>query len=159
MMRSVLLTLAICGGAAILEGLMAGHGVRRRFAELRMPKLSPALAVWSVIGVAYYLIYGVVLYRLLVLPRSGLQTAALTLVLIVLLANAFWNHLFFRVQSLGLSLALSAVYSFVALVLLALLMQLDRAAAWCLSAYIAYLPYANWWGYAVWQANRVGKHD
>jgi tryptophan-rich sensory protein len=159
MVRSVALTLAVCAVAALLEGLMAGRGVRQRFAQLRRPPLSPSLTVWGAIGVAYYLIYGVVLYRLLLLPSTGLRVAALSLTLIVLLANAFWNYLFFRVQNLGQSLALSAGYSLAAVVLLGLLMQVDRVAAWCLSAYVGYLPYANWWGYAVWRANTCTAVD
>ena len=155
MMPAVVETLAICAAAALLEGLLAGRGVRQRFAQLRMPRPSPSLTVWSAIGAAYYLIYGLVVYRLLLLPPTGLRQAALTLALIVLLANAFWNYLFFRVRSLGQSLALSAVYSVVAIVLLGLMTQLDRVAAWTLSTYIAYLPFANWWGYAVWRANRA----
>lgn len=133
---------------------MAGPGVRQRFAQLRMPRLSPSLVVWSAIGIAYYLIYGVVLYRLLCMQPTGRRATALTLTLMVLLANAAWNYLFFRVQSLGKSLALSAAYSLGALVLLGLLTQLDRLAASVLSVYVAYLPYANWWGYAVWRANQ-----
>lgn len=155
MTRSVVVTLAICAGAAILEGLLAGRGVRQRFVQLHMPRLSPSLKVWSVVGAAYYLICAVVLYRLLLLPPTSLRAAALSLLLIVLLANAFWNYLFFRVRSLGQSLVVSAVYSLVALVLLSLLAQLDRVAAWSLLAYVAYLPYANWWGYAVWRANQA----
>jgi tryptophan-rich sensory protein len=154
MTRSVVLTLAICAGAALLEGLMAGRGVRQRFTQLRLPRLSPSLTVWSVIGAAYYLIHAVVLYRLLWLPPTGLRAAALSLTLIVLFANAFWNYLFFRVRSLGQSLVVSVVYSLAALVLLSLLIRLDQIAAWSLSPYVGYLPYANWWGYAMWRANQ-----
>jgi tryptophan-rich sensory protein len=152
-MRAAVLTVAICASAAALEGLMAGRGVRQRFGELHMPRLSPSLMVWSAIGAAYYLIYGVVVYRLLLLPPTSLQVAALVLTVFVLLANAFWNYLFFRVQSLGQSLALSVLYSVIAIALLVLLTQADRVAAWCLSPYVGYLAYANWWGYAVWRAN------
>ena len=85
---------------------------------------------------------------------TGLRATALTLTLMMLLANACWNYLFFRAQSMGKSLVLSAAHSLVALVLLGLLTQLDRLAASFLSLYVAYLPYANWWGYAVWRANQ-----
>src|SRR4029453_6653984 len=130
MTRSVVLTLAICGGAAILEGLMAGRGVRERFAELRLPRPSPSLKVWTVIGAAYYVICAVVLYRLLLLRPTGLRAVALSLTVIVLLANAFWNYLFFRVRSLGQSLVVSAVYSLVALVLMIFLTRLYSVPCW-----------------------------
>jgi len=119
----LVLALAICAGAAGLEAVLAGRGVTRRFIELRVPRLSPPLKAWIVIGVAYYVICFVVLYRLLVFPRTSLRTAALSLVVIVLLANAVWNYLFFRLRSLRLSFIAGAFYGLVAPSLLTLPIQ------------------------------------
>ena len=149
------LALAICAAAAGLEAVLAGRGVKQRFIELRAPRLSPPLKVWITIGVAYYVICFVVLYRLLVLPPTSLRRAALALVMIVLLANAVWNFLFFRLRSLRLSFIAGVFYSLVALSLLTLLYHLDRVAAWWLLPYALYLSYANWWGYALLQANPI----
>jgi len=120
-----------------------------------MPRLSPTLRVWIVIGAAYYAICCVVLYRLLVLPPTSGRTAALSLIVIVLLANAFWNYLFFRLRSLRLSFIAGVLYSLVALGLLTFLFKLDRVAAWFLLPYALYLSYANWWGYEVFRANPI----
>ena len=121
-----------------------------------MPRLSPPLTIWIVIGAVYYAICFVVLYRLLVLPPSGVRAAALSLIVIVLLANAFWNYLFFRLRSLQLSFLAGVLYSLVALGLLPVLYNLDRVAAWCFLPYAVYLSYANWWGYALLRANPIG---
>jgi len=155
MMHPLVLTLAICAGAAALEGILAGRDVKQRFAQLRMPRLSPPLKIWIIIGIAYYVICFLVLYRLLVLPPASLRTAALGLILIVLLANAFWNFLFFRLRSLRLSFILGVLYSLIALGLLTLLCKLDRVAAWGFLPYAVYLLYANWWGYALWRTNSM----
>jgi tryptophan-rich sensory protein len=154
-MNSLLLTLATCAGAAALEGLLAGRGVQQRFSQLRMPRLAPPLKMWIIIGSAYYLICCVVLYRLLVLPPTSLRTAALSLILIVLLANAFWNYLFFRLGSLRLSFIVGVLYSLIALGLLILLYQLDRIATGSFLPYAFYLLYANWWGHALWRTNPI----
>ena len=156
MTHPLVLALGICAVAAGLEGLLAGRGVKQCLVELRMPRLSPPLAVWIWIGVAYYAIGGVVLYRLLVLPPSGRRAAALSLMLIVLVLNAFWNCLFFRLRSLRLCFIAGLLYSLAAIGLLTLLFALDRIAAWCLLPYAAYLLYANVWTYAVWRANPTG---
>jgi translocator protein len=149
----------ICAVAAGLEGFLAGQDVKQRFAQLRMPPLSPSLTVWIAIGAAYYAICFVVLYRLLMLPSTSLRNVALSLMLIVLVANALWNYLFFRLQNLRLSSVEALAYSLVTLGLLTLLVRLDRVAAWCLLPYALYLSYANWWGYAVWQANANSAED
>lgn len=148
-----LLALAVCIAAAALEGVLAGRGVRQRFAELRMPRFSPPLAIWIVIGIAYYVVCFAVLYRLLLLPPSRTRAACLALILLVLLANAFWNYLFFRLRSLRLSFVAGIPYSLAALGLLALLFRLDRVAAWWFLPYAVYLAYANAWGVALLRAN------
>ena len=158
-MHPLVLTLAICAGAAALEGALAGRGVKQRFFQLRMPRMSPPLKIWIIIGVAYYVISSLVLYRLLVLPPAGLRTAALGLILLVLLANAFWNYLFFRLRSLRLSFIAGVSYSLIALGLLTLLCKLDRIGAWGFLPYAVYLLYANWWGFAVWRTNPMAARE
>jgi tryptophan-rich sensory protein len=155
MMHPILLAIGACVLAAALESAFAGPGVKQRFAELRMPRLSPPLAVWSVIGVVYYLICALVLHRLLSIPsgaRSG-RDVALALAFVVLLANAFWNYLFFRLRSLHLSFLLSVAYSLLAAALLIVLFAVDRTAAWWFVLYAPYLIYANVCGYALLRAN------
>jgi|ERR1041385_3414738 len=159
MMHPLVLTLAICAVAAALEGVLAGQGVKQRFAQLRMPLLSPPFEIWIIIGIAYYVICFVVLYRLLVLPPTKLHTAALGLILIVLLANAFWNYLFFRLRSLRLSFIAGVLYSLIALGLLIVLYKLDRIGAWVFLPYAVYLLYANWWGYALWRTNPMAARE
>ncbi len=44
-------------------------------------------------------------------------------------------------------------YALAALVLFALLLRLDRIAAWWLLPYLLYLPYAGIWGYRLWKLN------
>ena len=66
-------SVGICVAAALIEGLCAGREVRAFFKEVRLPRYSAPLWVWSLIGAAYYLIFGFVLYRT-VESRPGLRT-------------------------------------------------------------------------------------
>jgi tryptophan-rich sensory protein len=151
---SALISLAICALAAAFEGAMAGNGVKLRLAELRMPKGSPGFAVWIAIGVLYYAICFVVLYRLLAggLARP-LATAAFALTLLVLVGNAAWNGLFFRRKDLKASFLSFLPYGALVLGWLLCLLRADPWAALALVPYMAYLPYATWWGYRVWRLN------
>jgi translocator protein len=151
--RSLWVALLICALAATLEGVWAGGGVKQRFAALKMPRWAPPLGLWIVIGAAYYVIFFVVLARVLTLPPSPAQSVALGLIVTVLLVNGFWNFLFFRRRDLRLSFLAGVAYSAAALGLLLLLVQLDSTAAAWLMPYAAYLLYANAFGYAVWRAN------
>jgi tryptophan-rich sensory protein len=139
---------------ATLEGILAGRGVRARFAELRLPRYSPPLPVWFAIGGLFYAVCFTVLYRLFRLPASGLRDVALGLIVGMMLVNAFWNFVFFRARKLFLSFFAFLPYGLMAVALFALTWKLDRVAAWSLLPYLVYLGYASAWGYALWSINR-----
>ena len=85
-------SVGICVAAALIEGLCAGREVRAFFKEVRLPRYSAPLWVWSLIGAAYYLIFGFVLYRLLShVPASVLTQSALALIGAMMLGNALSN--------------------------------------------------------------------
>jgi tryptophan-rich sensory protein len=147
-------SLVLCIAAAVLEGVLAGTGVKQRFAELRQPPLSPPLGMWVVIGVLYYAICFAVLYRILSLGlHSALALIAFALLLALMLANAVWNYVFFRRKNLRGSLMYFYAYGALTLALTSVLVSVDRLAAALLLPYLAYLAYATWWGYRLWRLN------
>lgn len=94
-------SLAICVAAAALEGACAGTGVKAFFATLRSPKYSAPLPVWYAIGGLYYVTFGFVVCRLLRLgDEVPFRSAAIALVVSMLVANALWNLIFFRARNL-----------------------------------------------------------
>ena len=154
-MRPVILALVICAGAAVLEGALAGRGVRARFAELRLPRFSPSLTVWVLIGGVYYIVCFAILYRLLATGQpSSSHAFAFSLLLVLMVVNAGWGFLFFRLKNLRASFLAFVPYGVVALVLVVTLATTDRISALLLAPYLAYLGYALWWAHRVWVLNR-----
>ncbi|HEV2805926.1 MAG TPA: tryptophan-rich sensory protein [Chthoniobacterales bacterium] len=148
-MSTTLLALLICLAAAALEGALAGSGVRKRLASLRMPAYSPPFPVWLVIGVVYYAICFIVLRRLL----TGGVTVSLVLLVLVLLANAFWSILFFRWRDLRASFIAFIPYAGLVAALVVSLAGWYRPGAVLFLCYCCYLVYAAWWGYRLWVLN------
>lgn len=153
-MRELALSLAICVVMAALEGAMAGNGVRQRFTELRLPAGSPTLAAWIAIGILYYAICFVVLYRVLLHGLSDrLAQIAFALTLAVMIYNASWNWLFFRHKAMRASFISYVPYGVLVAALIGCLLRVDLWAAEALVPYLCYLPYATWWGYRLWRLN------
>jgi tryptophan-rich sensory protein len=153
--RAVILSIAICAVAAALEGACAGAGVKGYFAKLRAPRYSAPLPVWYAIGALYYLTFGFVLYRVLLMPSGvKLRGATLLLVIAMLLANALWNLLFFRARNLFLAFVTGSAAPLLDVPLLICLIDMDHTAAAALVPYLIYRIYAVWWGYALWRANQ-----
>lgn len=107
------------------------------------------------IGGAYYLIFGFVVYRLLRIDSdSALWHAALALVLFMMTVNALANYIIFRLRDLRLSFFVGAFFPVMDTALFLCLIQLDKDAAWALAPYLVYRIYAVWWGFALWKLNR-----
>lgn len=152
---AILISLGICVISAILEGVLAGKNVKQYLAGLRRPSYSIPLWGWFAIGGLYYVIYCVVLYR--ILRHEGdatLRNIALTLLLLIMSVNAFWNYVFFRARNLFLSFFAFAPYPIFAVALFVCLVQFDQTAAGLVLLYLLYLVYATWWGYRLWNLNR-----
>jgi tryptophan-rich sensory protein len=151
---ALLTSLGVCGAAAALEGACAGNNVKSFFSSLRLPAYSAPLWVWSIIGLFYYLIFCFVLYRLLTLNNSsGLRSATIVLVLVMMTVNALTNYIIFRARNLRLSFLVGALFPILDITLFLMLIQLESLAAWTLIPYLLYRIYAVWWGYALWKQN------
>ena len=155
-MSPLWLTLAILAAAAALEAVMSGSGARAFLQSLRQPDWSPPFALWVAIGLLYYVVFGAILYRLLISDR-GWTVAAIALIVLILLANAAWNYLLFRRRDLRASFRALLPYGALILGLLALLLRHDPVAALMLLPYLAYLPLAYGWVRALVRLNPAPK--
>lgn len=151
---ALLVSLGVCAIAAALEGACAGNNVKAYFAKLKSPRYSPPLWVWYIIGGLYYATFFFVVYRILTRgANSSLAITTLAVVLVMMLANALWNYLFFRAQKLFISVLVAFLAPVMDLVLLICLIRLDRVAAWALIPYLIYRVYSVWWAYGFWKLN------
>jgi benzodiazapine receptor len=122
--------------------------------SLALPPLSPPLWAWYVIGAGYYLTCFAVLYRVIRHGRSGVwRNVAVSLVVLLMIANAAWNWAFFRIQDPFVSFLVLVPYNTVVVALLLVVLRVDRVATLALLPYVAYLCYADYWGYGVWRLN------
>ena len=153
----VVVSLLICAAVAALEGAAAGRGVRVHYQALRMPRLSPPLPLWIGIGIAYYVMCFVVLLRVLQsAPHTAARIVALMLTVVIMLANAGWGLLFFRLKNARASYIAFFPYAVLVAGLAVVLARVDRVAAFVLMPYMVYLAYAAWWTRAIWHLNDTG---
>ena len=110
MTKGTIWAFVICLGAAALEGLLAGGGVQRRLAQLQQPRYSPPFVVWVAIGICYYLICFVVLSRVINAVRTPFWWATFSMVLALLLGNALWSLVFFRLRNLEATAIITVAY-------------------------------------------------
>jgi len=152
--------LATCLAAALFEGITSGTGVKARFAELRLPKGAPNLWAWAIIGGAYYILFFFLLRSALDGPSVPFWTSLmLTLIAVLLIANATWNWIFFRKKNLWLSFVFFVPYLVLSLALAGVLHRVRNPFSGWYAIYPVYLVYATWWGYRVWRLNRGSSQN
>jgi tryptophan-rich sensory protein len=148
--KSALIAGAFCVFGMLVEGLCAGKSTGAVMKSLRQPRWALPMAAWYVLGFAYYAVCFTTVYRLGVV---GGRVALLIVIGLLMLANAMWNALFFRMRDLKLSLLFYIPYSVLVMGLIVGLWSVDRLSAWLFIAYACYLPYALAWSYAVMKDN------
>lgn len=143
----------VCLLAVIAEGLLAGSNVREHFRRIKLPPKSPPMWLWIVIGLAYYGICFTILVRLFARAGGADRRIAISLLFLLLGANAFWNYLFFRAKNFFACLVFSLGYGVLAVALLLLLAEVDRPSAFVLLPYVVYLVYAGRLQHSIWRLN------
>jgi tryptophan-rich sensory protein len=145
---------AVCGLAAALEGVCAGRNIRAFFDTYRFPAYSAPLWIWSIIGAAYYAVFGFVVFRLLNAARpSAFTRATLTLIVAMMIGNALSNLVIFRARNLRHGYVIGCAFAGLDVILLFCVSQLDSVAVSALVPYLVYRVYAVWWGRALMKLN------
>jgi tryptophan-rich sensory protein len=152
--KAIAVATVICLIAVVLEAILAGSDPRSRFNQLRSPPYSPAFRVWVFIGLLYYVMCFLILRRILSSEASSLSNSwALALVVAILVFNALWNLLFFRLGALRVSFLVFIPYGLLVVALTILMISIYPFGTVLLTLYCGYLIYAMWWSYKLWQLN------
>lgn len=151
------LTIAILAplGYAVCGNALTGNGVTTWYPSLKKSRL--VLPIWEFIpiGIAYYVMCGVLLYRLLALVApSQERTRALVLLLSMMSANEGWNYLFFGLKDLRASFGGVLGFILLTIALYRTLQQIDRISAKTLLPYLIWLGYDVVWAEELWRLNR-----
>jgi tryptophan-rich sensory protein len=139
--------------AATAAAAVAGNGLIGReslawFRSLRRPRGMPTMAVFMVVGGAYYLLMGTVLYRSL--RRRDRRAARWAVAVLVL--NEAWNAAFLGRRStrngflgtLAFCLPLGALQAAV---------RHDATSKKLVATYGGWVAYDLWWSHRLWRLN------
>ena len=138
------------------SALVGGSGLDW-YAGLAKPWFLVPLWAFFLVGLAYYVLAAVVLYRVLVhADDPGGKATSFALTVGVLLLNELWNYGFFGLRStlagfLGIAAFLVALTA-----LMAALRRYERFSAGLLVPYYVWVLYDLAWTYALWRLNGAG---
>jgi tryptophan-rich sensory protein len=140
---------AICVCFQLLEFALVGADPASKLEALRQPAWAPPFWLWGVIGVAWFAICLVSLARL----RARRAVLAVSLLVALMLANAAWSVLLFRLDRYDLALYYGAPYAALLVALLAVVRRTDALVFALFVGYAAYLIYAGAWTWSLMRLN------
>ncbi len=141
--------LAIYGIAGALTAVSVGGW----YQDLDKPAFNPPDWVFAPVWAALYLLMAVSAWRVWRRRQHPGRRRALTLFALQLALNLAWSGLFFGLQAVGAALV-EIVALWLAIVATGVaFMRIDRAAAWLLVPYAAWVAFAAVLNAAIWRLN------
>ncbi len=153
-MRAAVPTILIILLFSIGGNLFVGDALTTWYADLEKPWYLVPLWFFIIIGVLYYVMSGVIFYRLFHLTKaSSLRSSAIVLVFFMLIGNELWNYLFFGMRSTFLGFVSLVPFIMIVVVLTFILRKIDRVSFYVLSPYLLWLLYDLIWTYGLYEQN------
>jgi tryptophan-rich sensory protein len=145
-------TIALCFVSIAIEAISATRQGKVWFESLRRPRYSFPLSSWYVVGVLYYIIFGVVAYRQFSMEKTFLSITIVVLAVVMVL-NGLSNFIIFKYRSIKWFYLAIYPFAVVLLVLIIALWKDDRISACLGSLYFLWLFYDLYYGYNIWKLN------
>jgi benzodiazapine receptor len=139
---------------AVFGSVLVGGSGLEWYGELKKPWFLVPLGIFYLVGALYYVLFAVVLYR--VLSRVGdprARALSLGLALGVMLLNELWNYAFFGLRSTLAGFLGIVVFVALLTALMAALRRYERFSAVLLVPYYLWVLYDLAWTYQLWRLN------
>ena len=150
--NSLIKTFILCFISIIIEAISATKEGKQWFEQLKRPKYSFSLPVWYIVGGIYYIIFGIVAYRLFSV-NSNLFSLPIILLIFILLLNGFGNFIVFKYKSLKWFYLIIYPYAILLSWFIILLIDIDKLSAALATIYLLWLIYDLYYGYNIWKLN------
>lgn len=149
---ALLKTIGLCLISIVLEAVSATKEGKTWFENLKQPKSSFPFSVWYLVGGLYYIICGVIAYRLFHASEAAFSLPILLLTLIMLM-NGLTNFILFKLKSLKLFYWVLYPFFLLFMGLMIILFPSDKLSFWIASLYLLWLCYDLYYFRALWKAN------
>ncbi|QOV90876.1 TspO/MBR family protein [Humisphaera borealis] len=155
MRNAVALTgfIILCLAAGGIGGWLTSDAVRSWYPTLVKPSWNPPPWIFGPVWTTLYVMMGIAAF-LVWRAHSKLGTRALTLFAIQLLLNVAWSWIFFSQRQIGWAAVEVVVLLLAIIATTALFWRVSRPAGALMFPYIAWVSFASFLNFTIWQLNR-----
>ena len=149
---ALLKTIGLCLISIVIEAASATKDGKKWFENLNQPRYSFPFSVWYLVGGLYYLICGVIAYRIFH-ASSTVFSLPIILLALMMVVNGLTNFVLFKLKSL--KQFYWSLYLFI-LLLISLMVTLfpdDQISFWLAGLYLLWLWYDLYYFRTLWKIN------
>jgi len=143
----------VCFLAAAIGALATNSSVKTWYPQLRLPEWTPPNWLFGPVWTALYLMMALSAWLAWRSSNSGVPRFALILFGIQLVLNALWSVIFFGLRKIGPAFAEVLLLWMMLIATAVAFLPLSLLAAWLLIPYIAWVGFASYLNYRIWQMN------
>ena len=149
---ALLKTIGLCLLSIVIEAASATKEGKTWFENLKQPSSSFPFSVWYLVGGLYYLICGVIAYRVFH-TSSTVFSLPIILLALMMLVNGLTNFVLFKLKSL--KLFYGSLYPFILLLVGVMVTRFlgDKISFWLASLYLLWLCYDLYYFRTLWKIN------
>ena len=149
---ALLKTIGLCLISIVIEGASATKDGKTWFENLNQPQYSFPFSVWYLVGGLYYLICGVIAYRIFH-ASSTIFSLPIILLALMMLVNGLTNFVLFKLKSLKLFYWSLYLFIFLLIRIMVTLFTADNISFWLASPYLLWLGYDLYYFRTLWKLN------
>ena len=136
---AILLPMVIGG----FSGFLTANSINDWYTTLNQPSFNPPNWVFGPVWTTLYLIMGISLYRIWILPVSEDRDKAIGIFALQMILNFFWSLIFFRWYLIGFALAEIILMWVMIATMIHLFKKLDKAAGLMNVPYLLWVTFAS----------------
>ncbi len=152
--RYLLYSLTICLVFALSGALIVNKDLSGMFTHIKNPAFMIPRRGWITIGVLFYIINAIILYRAFYYSNRHAKGMVVILVVLILAYNEFWNYLLFGLHNPVASLTALIPYILLLVFLFITLLEIDKVSPFVLLPYLIWIIYDFLWAAKGWLLNR-----
>jgi len=145
MSKSIKLIIAILLPMVVggFSGFLTANSINGWYSTLQQPSFNPPNWVFAPVWTTLYLIMGISLYRIWILPVSEERNNAIGIFALQMTLNFFWSLIFFRWHLIGVALAEIILMWVMIAAMIHLFKKLDTAAGLMNVPYLLWVTFAS----------------
>lgn len=151
---TLLISVLIAQGAGFLGSLYTMPKIDGWYMTLTKPELNPPSWIFGPVWTTLYLLMGIAAWRIWEKRKQKKVIPALSVYGIHLVFNAWWSIIFFGFQNVEYAFYWIIVLFASILFTMYLFFKIDRLAAYLFVPYIAWVSFASYLNYSIWQLNK-----